>query len=422
MADCSAVDVSCGIKSFVGDAVSAGVSSSVADLGKAMMGAWDGIIKSFLTSWLGAGLGVDLDGVSVTWLTGALRQISVVLAVVGIMLACIWTMLHMRGDRAKQAAQSLFTVFLVTTMGTALVQVLIPVGDSFATWILDQAGVDASAWSYTSDAAVASLAPGVAVLAGIFGFIATLCQWVIMLIRAAVLPLLVAVWPVTAAASMIRGGEGMFGKVTGWMAAFLLYKPIAAIVYAFAWKLKGGADGIGAVVNGMILLVLAVVALPAVMRLIAPATSALGTASGGSAAIAAGGSMVAAGVAVGAAVMTGGGSAAATAASAGGGTAGGGTAGGGAVASGGGSAFGGMAGGTAAGTGTGAQGPGAESASGPAGAAGAGGAAGRTGPQAGSDGGSAGATGEGLRAGAQSLGGSVAQGARDSDGTGVVGG
>lgn len=401
-------------KQAADNAVAGAVSSGVQDLGKAMMGAWDGIIKSFLTSWLGAGLGVDLDGVSVRWLTGALNVISVVLAIVGIMIACIWTMLHMRGDRAKQAAQSLFTVFLVTTMGTALVQVLIPAGDSFATWILDQADVDSSAWSYTSGAAVAALAPGIAVLAGIFGFVATLCQWVIMLIRAAVLPLLVAVWPVTAAASMIRGGEQMFSKVTGWMAAFLLYKPIAAIVYAFAWKLKGGSDGIGAVINGMILLVLAVVALPAVMRLIAPATSALGAASGGSAALAAGGSLVAAGVAVGAAVATGGGSTAATAASADIGTAGGTT-----VATEGGSS----AAGTGAGPTGGEAGP-AAGASGAQGATGAAGAAGEAGEPASSGGapGSAGGAGDGLKAGVNSLGGSVAQGAKDSDGTGVIGG
>ncbi|MCH6472467.1 hypothetical protein [Sinomonas terrae] len=401
-------------KQAANDAVAGAVSSGVQDLGKAMMGAWDGIIKSFLTSWLGAGLGVDLGGVSATWLTSALSGISVVLAIVGIMIACIWTMLHMRGDRAKQAAQSLFTVFL-TTMGTALVQVLIPAGDSFAAWILDQAGVDSSAWSYTSGAAVAALAPGIAVLAGIFGFIATLCQWVIMLIRAAVLPLLVAVWPVTAAASMIRGGEQMFSKVTGWMVAFLVYKPIAAIVYAFAWKLKGGSDGIGAVINGMILLVLAVVALPAVMRLIAPATSALGAASGGSAALAAGGSLVAAGVAVGAAVATGGGSTAATTtASADIGTAGGTT-----VATEGRS----PAGGTGAGS-TGGETGGATGASGAQGSSGAAGAAGEAGEPASSGGapGSAGGAGDGFKAGVNSLGGSVAQGAQDSDGTGVVGG
>jgi type IV secretion system protein TrbL len=131
-------------------------------------------------------------------------------------------------------------------------------------------------------AAVGQIGPGLAIVAGIFGVIATLLQWVIMIVRATVLPLLVAIWPVAAAAAMIRGAEQSFSKVTMWLVAFLLYKPIAAIIYAFAWKLKSGGDGIGGVINGMLLLVLAVAALPALMKLLSPATAAMGSAAGGS--------------------------------------------------------------------------------------------------------------------------------------------
>ncbi|MGP9503985.1 hypothetical protein ACT3TS_17450 [Specibacter sp. AOP5-B1-6] len=380
-------------------------------------------------------------------------------------------MIHARGDKAIQVGKSLFRVFLVTSLGTVLIQVVLTAGDAFSTWVLESAGISSAGYKELGAAAVA-VGPGLAIIAGIFGVIATLFQWGIMMVRAVVLPLLVAVWPLSAAASMVQGGEETFSKVTKWLIAFLLYKPVAAIIYAFAWKMKSGEDGVGGVVSGMLLLVLAVAALPALMKLVAPGTSALGGAAGGGMAMAAGAAVVSAGVAVGAAVMTGGASAGASAGAAGGGaaTAGGGaaTAGGGAATAGGGgeamtgggaSASTGGGGGAESMTGDGGTtaGGGAEAMTGPSGgdgqsgsnggngqsgsnggdgpsgatpSSGASGAAGSS-PEAGGDGapgstggnsagGSSGGS-SGLQAGAESIGGSVADGGKDSDGTDVIG-
>ncbi|MEV8133378.1 hypothetical protein AB0O54_19800 [Pseudarthrobacter oxydans] len=305
-------------------AVNAAVDSGANSLGEAMMGAWDSIMKGFLTSWLDAGMMVSLEGESMAWLTDQLQILSIFMSTLGIMIACVWTMVHARGDKAVKAAKSLLMVFLVTTAGTTLMQVAIPAGDAFSKYILDEAGVTVQGYEQLGPAAgaVSQIGPGLAIVAGIFGVIATLLQWVIMIVRATVLPLLVAIWPVAAAAAMIRGAEQSFSKVTMWLVAFLLYKPIAAIIYAFAWKLKSGGDGIGGVINGMLLLVLAVAALPALMKLLSPATAAMGSAAGGSMALGAGAAVVTAGVAAGAAVATGGASAGAKGAAGFAGTAG----------------------------------------------------------------------------------------------------
>ena len=292
------------------------------------MGGWDSLFKQFLTSWLDVGLLVSLDGDAVTWLTDQLQNISVFFAIIGIMISAVWTMVHFRGDKAASVGKSLLTVVLVTALGTAVVQLVITIGDQFSDWVLESAGVTVDGMGNLGTA-VTLIGPGLAIIAGIFGIIATAIQWLIMLVRATILPLLVAVWPLVASASMIQGSEQAFSKLTKWMVAFILYKPVAAIVYAFAWRLKSGDDGIGGVLNGLLLLVLAVVALPALMRLISPGTTALGGAAGGSIALAAGAAVGSAAVSAGAAIMTGGGSAAATAGTAGGGAATSGTAGGG---------------------------------------------------------------------------------------------
>lgn len=276
------------------------------------MGSWDSMMKEFLTSWLNVGLLVDLEAGSIQWITAQMQVISVFLAVLGIMFAAIWTMVHYRGDQAIKTAKTMFKVVLVTTLGAAAVQVIIAGGDAFSTWILDSAGITTDIRQIPL--AIAGASPGIAILGGIFGIIATIIQWGIMLVRSALLPLLVGVWPAAAAASMIGGADQAFSKITNWIIAFALYKPVAAIIYAYAWKTKNGDEGIGGVINGLVLIALAVIALPAMMRLLAPGTSALGGASGGGMALAGGAALVGAGVAAGAAVLSGGGSAAAGAA------------------------------------------------------------------------------------------------------------
>jgi hypothetical protein len=429
---CVAANVIGGVQDATKGAVNSAVDSGANSLGEAMMGAWDSIMKGFLTSWLDAGMMVSLEGESMAWLTDQLQVISIFMSTLGIMVACVWTMMHARGDRAVKAAKSLLMVFLVTTAGTTLMQVAIPAGDAFSKYILDEAGVTVQGYEQLGPAAAAvgQIGPGLAIVAGIFGVIATLLQWVIMIVRATVLPLLVAVWPVAAAAAMIRGGEQSFSKVTMWLVAFLLYKPIAAIIYAFAWKLKSGGDGIGGVINGMLLLVLAVVALPALMKLLSPATAAMGSAAGGTMALGAGAAVVTAGVAAGAAVATGGASAGAkgaagfagTAGPSGGATAQGttsmaapesssGTAPGGAPAGPSGNPASSNPGGSVApgGSGSNNAGPGSGGAS--TGGSSAGGAVAK---------GASGGNG-GLQAATQSLGGSVAQGAKNTDGKDVLG-
>lgn len=397
------------------------------------MGAWDSIMKGFLTSWLDSGMMVSLEGESMAWLTDQLQVLSIFMSTLGIMIACVWTMVHARGDRAVKAAKSLLMVFLVTTAGTTLMQVAIPAGDAFSKYILDEAGVTVKGYEQLGPAAAAvgQIGPGLAIVAGIFGVIATLLQWVIMIVRATVLPLLVAIWPVAAAAAMIRGAEQSFSKVTMWLVAFLLYKPIAAIIYAFAWKLKSGGDGIGGVINGMLLLVLAVAALPALMKLLSPATAAMGTAAGGTMALGAGAAVVTAGVAAGAAVVTGGASAGAKGAAGFAGTAG--PSGGATTAQGTTSmAAPESSSGTAPG-GSPAGHSGSAAFSNPGGSVapgGSGGSNGGTGSGGSSIGGSSadgavakGASGGnvGLQAATQSLGGSIAQGAKNTDGKDVLG-
>ena len=75
--------------------------------------------------------------------------------------------------------------------------------------------------------------------------------------------------------------------ILGWLVAFILYKPAAAIVYAAAFQLAGTNvfqdDGTGfiAVLTGLILMVLALFAMPALMRFVTPLVGAMSAGAGG---------------------------------------------------------------------------------------------------------------------------------------------
>lgn len=328
MADCSnpaaiALNaIECGVQKVTEDGAN--------NLGQQMMAGYDKILKDFATSWLGKGIMVDLNGPSVEWFKSSTSTLTLFLVTMGLMIAGIKTFKDRNGRPAREVFEALGKVVFVTVAGSLAIQLFVTAGDHYGKWILDSAGLDTGTFT-VGGAAVAS-APGLAIIIGLFGILTVLCQWALMFLRGAILPLLSAYWPVSAASAMLEGGKKSFEGVTKWIIAFIVYSPLAASIYALAWRMKNGDEGIGGVINGWILVVLAVLALPALLRLIAPVTSAMGKMAGSVMAMGMTAAVVGAGVAVGAAVATGGASAGASGAGAGAGTgAGSGTTGGGAA-------------------------------------------------------------------------------------------
>ena len=60
----------------------------------------------------------------------------------------------------------------------------------------------------------------------------------------------------------------------GWLAAFVAYKPVAALIYAAAFRLfsddTGGLSGMVRVTTGVTMMVMALVAMPALIRFVSP--------------------------------------------------------------------------------------------------------------------------------------------------------
>lgn len=231
-----------------------------------------------------------------TWLVVAVAIGSFVVA--GAQLA--WTK---RGEPARDLLRSMFTLVVTSTVGVSIAQLLVTASDDFSKWILSEAGMGDDGKFLSKILTVATMNPGsigmmVIIVMGLLGLVANLVQFGLMFVRSAMLILLVGIVPLAGAATNTKWGQAWLSKTIAWFVAFLMFKPAASIVYAVAIKLIQGqtwnttGDDFTSFVLGVIMMVLAVMALPALMAFIVPATGAI---AGGGAGATASGAVMASG-------------------------------------------------------------------------------------------------------------------------------
>ena len=144
-------------------------------------------------------------------------------------------------------------------------------------------GSTASRWAteLASLGTLPDVGGGLLFLLAFFGMIASLIQVGIMVVRGAILAVLVGVLPIAAGASITGMGFEWFKRLWGWILSFTVYKLVAAIIYAAAFAMIGNSHDLAGTVGGYSLLILAILALPALLRLIPPSTAAMGSGGGG---------------------------------------------------------------------------------------------------------------------------------------------
>ncbi|BEP13853.1 hypothetical protein acdb102_21640 [Acidothermaceae bacterium B102] len=198
------------------------------------------------------------------------------------------------GKPAAQATGALMLTIVATSAGLVAIDMAAYSGDQFSTWIIAQsAGGDLGARL----AAIAGLAtlssgmPGLVIVLAVLGIVSSLAQLGLLIARIGILGILAGTLPVTSAATNTRVGRAWFERVMGWLIAFVLYKPIAAVIYATAFYMIGDGTDITSVMSGLVLIIMAVLALPALLRLITPVVSGAMHGGSGAVALAAGGAL-----------------------------------------------------------------------------------------------------------------------------------
>lgn len=219
---------------------------------------------------------------SLWWYVAGFAVLSVIIA--GIRMA--WTQ---RMQPGKELLQSLLTLLVVSSAGLTGIGLAVTAADGFSVWLLNGATDLKFGENITAMLALASTSALGLIAVLIMGTLAVLFSYVqiiLMVIRGGMLVLLAGIFPISASFTNTETGRAWFKKCSGWLIAFILYKPAAAIVYAAAFKLTSSNifedDGTGLVkiLTGLALMAMALVALPALMRFVAPMVSQTGGGGG----------------------------------------------------------------------------------------------------------------------------------------------
>ena len=217
-------------------------------------------------------------------------------------------------DQAEETFRTMVRVVVTAAMMSVVVALATAAGDAFATEVVNATSNNDPAGTVQAMMvlnAYSGLAPGLMLLIGLVGAIGALAQAFFMPIRQGFLIVAVAALPVAAAAGGTKTGTQSYEKLLAWVIGFCLFKPVASLVYAMAFLTTQSSaldvpEGQTPTLEqfqysliGISLLAATALVLPALMRLITPAVSAVG--SGGGGAQAAGAALLA-----GAALATGG--------------------------------------------------------------------------------------------------------------------
>ncbi|MCL6739405.1 hypothetical protein, partial [Streptomyces neyagawaensis] len=259
------------------------IGDGASEVLKALNGVWLGIDVDQPAGNVTHGNPTMDPGSPIGLITAEVNWIVAYVAVTSLLIASIRMALDRKGQPMKQAFMGMWKVILVGAAAVPVVTALMKASDAYA--------ADVYAKSDLGDNASAMLGvltlsqPGLVLIFGLLVMLSSFVQIVLMYIRIGVLIMLVGTLPLAAASSMTGWGEGWWKKHIGWLAAWLLYKPAAALIIYSATAMTKDQKDLDAVIAGMGMLIMAVFALPALLKLIVPATAALGGTSGGTVAL-----------------------------------------------------------------------------------------------------------------------------------------
>lgn len=268
----------------------------------------------------------DVNSTAIQTIQTNLSWYTYAFAVLGIMLAVGKMLIAGDFKAGAPAVKMIFNLILTTAFYTTVIAAMLMAGDAFAPWIIEKA--TGAPMSVTGILNVAMfMAPGVGpgMLLVILAFLGALANAIFMLVRGVMIAILVAFLPVLAASSASESGDQAWKKAQGYLLAFLLFKPVAAVILAlgllmiatppdFADLDEAGVSLFQAM-TGIMTLIMVALALPTLIKFVVPVAAA------GTSAAFSGGAVAAGAVAAGAAVVAIGATGGAAAAGAGAGAA-----------------------------------------------------------------------------------------------------
>lgn len=216
--------------------------------------------------------------------------ISLVVATIGLIWCGIRLCIRKKSEPLWDIGTGLVRLVLVYGLAFIVPQMLLDAGDSFSTYVFNNSVSDSVAERFVQMAGMAGIAAnGAVIFFGIILIFAGLIQAVLMFLREGGIVILSGVLILAASGGFNPATRSWFPKVSGWLLGLIFYKPFAALVYAAAFHFIGSDDSPRNVFIGITMIILAIVALPVMVKFFswaAPAASNGGGLGGAAAALA----------------------------------------------------------------------------------------------------------------------------------------
>jgi hypothetical protein len=187
-------------------------------------------------------------------------------------------------DPALNVGVGLVRYFVVATVGLVALAGAVKAADDFSVWVVGQTMVDFSTRMKAVLTAAVITNPFSLLAMGGLGYLLGAVQWVLGFIRQAGILVLAALLPLAASGSINESTKPWLNRMLPWLLTLVLYRPMAALIYMIGFTFLGTGNDVTTVMTGLMVLVLAVVAMPAMMRFFSWAG--VGVAGGGGAAMA----------------------------------------------------------------------------------------------------------------------------------------
>jgi hypothetical protein len=224
------------------------------------------VIKTTVGWWIDVPA-IDLAGSPASTIRSYVLWLAAAVATGGLIWRAMLLVLSRRPEHALDVGRGLFVLAFWAAVGIVGPAAALSAGDSFSSWVLDEASGGQASDRLVHLASLDAIdSAGAVILFGLLMMIVGLVQAVLMIFRESALVILAGVVVLAAAGSFTTATRPWLSRVIGWMLALICYKPAAALVYASAITMVGEGNDPRTVVVGLVMMLLAVVALPALMK------------------------------------------------------------------------------------------------------------------------------------------------------------
>lgn len=282
--DCGTIDIGC----QVGSAVTSGFQHLADQAGK-----WAGeMTVNAMTWWVRTG-SADPNTHAVHEAQGWMKMLVPAVLVGSILWQCIRMALSRNGEPVANIVLGLVRYAAISAVSLVVLAGAVQAGDAFSTVLTEGSAEDFGHRMQSVMTANVITNPIGLFTMGLIMALISACLWFLGFLRQGGILILATMIPLVAAGSINPTTRAWFSKWASMVLALVAFKPMAAIIYVVGFSFLGNGQSFNTVMVGFAILVLSLVALPALTRFFSWTGAGGGGGSAGGGLLAAGGGLAA---------------------------------------------------------------------------------------------------------------------------------